>query len=558
MKNKKGFTLIELLAVIVILGVLMLIGISSVTSYITSSRKTTFINNAKSMVKGATVDVNSAKYNMYDTNTTYYIPASCINRETGGQSAFGGDWKTEYVVVTYNGDSFDYYYTALDTTRMGIRLTYNDLLTEKLIESNLDEVPINITVGDREKIWYFDESCDPDIYRETYNVRHLILDRSVYDENTVTQMFQLHGYCNFFGKNGTITGDGCADYNGEKFINTGLQLFSERNATRDFEISFNIERMSPAEQDPGVTQASLMACKLEKGGYPGFVFRFATNQLEFTQKINGVKKIINAKPGEIKSVKIVRKDQVLYYAINGEQLSKFQDTHNFKDYFDSTLYIGAAQDGNMNPFRFVNASISNLVVRMGDINFIGIDENLKTVFHIDGECTFNGKDANITGEGCSEYSNQKYIDTGINLYSKQNINKDFEISFNIVKYNPNNQDAGTSQNTLVSNKHEGTNGQGLTFRRSADKLELSQTLSGAKASVSKKYSEIQNVKIYRKQGVVYYMYNDGSLMKLQDKKEISSYLTETLWFGAAKDTNGNPYRHTKATLSDITVKLADK
>ena len=558
MKNKKGFTLIELLAVIVILGVLLLIAIPSVTSYITSSRKTSFINNAKSMVKGATVDVNSAKYNMFDTNTTYYIPASCISKETGGQSAFGGDWKTEYVVVTYNGDSFDYYYTALDTNKVGIKLIYNDLLAEKYIESGLDEVPINVTVGDREKIWYFDESCDPDVYRETYNVRHLIKDRDIYDENTVTQMFQLHGYCNFFGKNGVITGDGCADYNGDKFINTGLQLFSERNATRDFEISFNIERMSPAEQDPGVTQASLMACKLEKGEYPGFVFRFATNQLEFTQKINGVKKIINARPGEIKSVKIVRKDQVLYYAINGEQLAVFQDTHNFRDYFDSTLYLGAAQDGNMNPFRFINASISNLVVRMGDINFIGIEDNLNTVFHIDGECTFNGKDSNITGAGCAAYSNQKYIDTGINLYSKENINKDYEISFNIVNYNPNGQDSGTTQNTLVSNKKEGSSGQGLAFRRMDDKFEITQTLAGSKASTNEKANGIRNVKIYRKKGIVYYMYNDGTLKKLQDKKDVTSFINETLWFGAAPDTSGVPFRYLKATLSDITVKMSDK
>ena len=39
MKNKKGFTLIELLAVIIILGILMIIAIPAVTSYIQSSRQ---------------------------------------------------------------------------------------------------------------------------------------------------------------------------------------------------------------------------------------------------------------------------------------------------------------------------------------------------------------------------------------------------------------------------------------------------------------------------------------------------------------------------------------
>ena len=82
MKDNKGFTLIELLAVIVILAILMLVAIPSVSTYITSSRKEAFIDNAKSTVKGVLNDVNSGKYSMYDTDTTYYIPASCVKKES--------------------------------------------------------------------------------------------------------------------------------------------------------------------------------------------------------------------------------------------------------------------------------------------------------------------------------------------------------------------------------------------------------------------------------------------------------------------------------------------
>ena len=38
-----GFTLIELLAVIIILGVLMLVAIPSVTSYVANSRKNSYV-----------------------------------------------------------------------------------------------------------------------------------------------------------------------------------------------------------------------------------------------------------------------------------------------------------------------------------------------------------------------------------------------------------------------------------------------------------------------------------------------------------------------------------
>ena len=88
-KKKKGFTLIELLAVIIILGVIMLIAIPSVTRYINESRKETYIDTAKQLVKGAIPVVNSGELDMYDTNTTYYIPASCIPTENSMSSPFG-------------------------------------------------------------------------------------------------------------------------------------------------------------------------------------------------------------------------------------------------------------------------------------------------------------------------------------------------------------------------------------------------------------------------------------------------------------------------------------
>ena len=84
MNNKiKGFTLIELLAVIIILGVLMLVAIPSVTSYINNSRKQTYVDTAKEIIKGATVLVNSGDLNTFDTDTTYYIPVDAISTENG-------------------------------------------------------------------------------------------------------------------------------------------------------------------------------------------------------------------------------------------------------------------------------------------------------------------------------------------------------------------------------------------------------------------------------------------------------------------------------------------
>ena len=81
MKKKNGFTLIELLAVIIILGILMIIAIPSVTTYIQNSRKSAYIDTAKEIIAGTRTFVNQGKVPMYDTNVTYYVNYKCINTE---------------------------------------------------------------------------------------------------------------------------------------------------------------------------------------------------------------------------------------------------------------------------------------------------------------------------------------------------------------------------------------------------------------------------------------------------------------------------------------------
>ena len=133
--NKKGFTLIELLAVIIILGVLMIIAIPSVTSYIQNSRKSAFTDSGLNYVKSGINLVNSGdKMRFYDTSTLYLIPAghtegkSCISLESGGQSPFSDTWAYAYVGVTYDGKGYTYYFIAEDGAGQGVPfLTQTDL-----------------------------------------------------------------------------------------------------------------------------------------------------------------------------------------------------------------------------------------------------------------------------------------------------------------------------------------------------------------------------------------------------------------------------------------------
>ena len=141
--NKKGFTLIELLAVIIILGILMIIAIPSVTKYISDSRKNSYVDSAKEIIGSARNLVNSGELEMYDTDATYYIDVNCIKTENAMKSPYG-DFVKEgaYVVVTYDGKGYDYFWTSVDDAGQGVK---NIVKYDKL---DTDDISSDLTIDD--------------------------------------------------------------------------------------------------------------------------------------------------------------------------------------------------------------------------------------------------------------------------------------------------------------------------------------------------------------------------------------------------------------------------
>ena len=136
--NKKGFTLIELLAVIIILGILMIIAIPAVTSYIQSSRKSAYVDSAAAYIDAVRTKVNEGKdLRLFSTDTVYMIPVgheatnSCVSLESGGKSPFSETWKYAYVAVTYDGKGNQYYFIAEDGAGQGIPMISQTDLNDK-------------------------------------------------------------------------------------------------------------------------------------------------------------------------------------------------------------------------------------------------------------------------------------------------------------------------------------------------------------------------------------------------------------------------------------------
>lgn len=257
----KAFTLIELLAVILILGLLLLIGITSVTKYISDTRRSTYIATAKRYIESARNLVNDREYNLYDFDTTYYIPISCIPLEKGGKSPYG-DFKQAYVIVSYTGDGFEYYWASTDTAKMGINQTDERDLSVNRINEGIDEIDTNISMLPDNNVMVFDKNTCKSTETKRAISSYFPKEKDsfdLYDIQFITKQFDFSNLITYYKKpNGAISSTNLSRpytaYGWDKAGNTTFYLFSiindsnlKRNA--NFEISLPIiKRKDTGEQ----------------------------------------------------------------------------------------------------------------------------------------------------------------------------------------------------------------------------------------------------------------------------------------------------------------------
>ncbi len=557
-----------------------------------------------------------------------------------------------------NSSINNYYRTILDST-IGLNNDPNSSITYEITITNLTDVKKKFVEVIYDNSFYSND----DIVFELNGLNpsdELAPNESVtfditfkYDNNVVSQnmnlnsiinfkfdddledsfpiVFELEGPCTFNGADANITGEECSDYHDQKYIDTGVSLYSSANYQKDFEVYVEIDSVTNSGQ---VFQATLINSKLENEslGYPGFVFRTSNTNFELTSAAvpGGTRFAITKSISSVTSIKIIRKDMILYYSFNGGSLIQAQNLSTFNTPFDLTTFIGASVDSNGNPFRYFKGTISDFYIKLGDMNdteyYYSIDfdpmggvvnpsstlinagdkvgnlptptkvgyvflgwyteedggtsvnantiptssttyyarwremEELDEVFTISGECTFNGEDANITGSGCSDYANQKYIDTGIKLFDNDNFAKDFDISFDVVSYDPSIQNS--EQKIFMNAKYELTSAgwPGLVVRRKGqtNDVEISMRVGSTNNTKAISASSLRKVRVCRLDGKIYYSFNGAELTYLADLSNMTARFDTTLTFGAAvNQDDGLPFRHIKATLANISVKIEE-
>lgn len=342
-------------------------------------------------------------------------------------------------------------------------------------------------------------------------------------------------------------------------INTGINLYSEENVNKNFRITFTIDDYdSSYENTSNVNQQTIFNCKNEavSSVWPGIMLRLGkssgTTKYEFGMKDSHLTtsyKTYDLEKG-IK-VSIIRENGKIYLNWNSIKHTLIYTYKDTIDTFDVPLTFGGIINSSGEYERIFKGTLSNITIelyegeRLDEINNIQssyVETKEENLYKLDGIIYFNGTN---------------YIDTGINLFSTENGNKDFDITFNLEDIGNN-----SSQATLVNAKNESDNSYpGFAYRYENSKMNMTARWPG-QINVSQTDSSTKlprKISISRRNGIIYYKIGSSIETVLIETPMESLIKTfgVNLTFGASINSSGNPFRYFNGYVSDINVQVYD-
>ncbi len=341
-------------------------------------------------------------------------------------------------------------------------------------------------------------------------------------------------------------------------INTGIELYSAENVNRNFRIAFTIDnytdRYNTASNISSSSPPTIVSSMLEtRKPWPGFVFRVSPNSnvSYYNVKVNDSHVTsFNGYYGLSSGidVEIVREDGALYTKVNSNIYTKVLDYASTIDIFDVPLTIGGNINSSGNYDRCFDGTLSNVIVEFYEgtsivNNYSYTESRTSSSYNLNGTIMFDGTN---------------YIDTGLNLFSAENINKDFDISLTIDALSNN-----SNQATLINAKDESQNNvwPGFAYRLSSGtKYELTARWPGqSQGSAFDSSATPRTVSIKRRNGIIYYSYSGSPDAKLIETpaQSLTNPFSSNLTFGASTNSSGQPFRYFSGIVSNISVQLYD-
>lgn len=332
-------------------------------------------------------------------------------------------------------------------------------------------------------------------------------------------------------------------FDGTNYLDSGIYLFSAENIHRNFIISFDMEDVDSSN----INHNALMNSMDESGTpWPGCVVKYSVSSNITSVKFESNSKVNSSGDvyvdSSVKNIRIIRIDDQLYYSFDGGKCIKINTyLTNDEKTFDVPVTFGASMDENRTPYRFFKGTLSNMSVK-----FISDDATIEefnpprkpmqVVYTHTEPYVFNGT--------------SDYINTGLKMFTEENIDKDFEVSFDIDSIGSNN----VNQAVLLNGKDEGRNTYpGFVYRIYTNGTIRFDSKGGTGNGASDPTNSVQNVKISRINKKMYLTINDGQEKEVYDFTTFTNYHSVPLTLGAALK-NGTPMRYFEGTLSNIVIK----
>lgn len=344
----------------------------------------------------------------------------------------------------------------------------------------------------------------------------------------------------------------------DTIVNTGIKLYSTENINKNFRLAFTIDDYSEnydiTSNLNSSTGPTIISSMDESGKpWPGFVFRIVANKNtpSYSIKINDshvASYLGYYNIGKGIDVEIVRENGEMYLKMGSNIYTKILSYANEINTFDVPVTIGGNINSSGEYDRFFDGTLSNVIIEFYEGSIVN---------NVIGSYTESRTDKSYTLAGTILFDGKTYIDTGLNLFSEANINKDFDISFILESI-----DSQANQATLVNAKDESQNNvwPGFAYRYESSKMNMTARWPGEEnVGFVDNASTPKEVKISRRDGIVYYSIAGSQETKLisTPSSSLTNPIESNLTFGASIDSTGNPFRYFKGIVSDISVNIYD-
>ena len=417
------------------------------------------------------------------------------------------------------------------------------------------------------------------------------------DEELVNNLTNVHEgvvtlYAQWLSENPSITyyyGDNLT-FDGTQYIDSDLKLFSSTYLHNNIEVRAEIDEFTYLSgQNNGIN--TVMSEMGSTSPYYGFSFRY--REVDSQAVYNFVRNCHPTASGGIdyypvsttNSFRIVREDDKLYADINNTgTLSLCGDYSTLPSPHNIQVVFGATLDSSNKPFRYLNGKLSGVAIKT-ELNSSQIPVTLPTPTRTGytflgwySDSTFTNKVGNGgaqytpsgdvtlyarwrpigTGEryeynGEYVFDGTNYIDTQVCLYSNDNIDRPFLVSFDIDSVG-NNSDGSTICGS-VDESDSTLPGHIVRFDNGSIQLESNSNTSTAGDIVIP--NGVKNVRIARVNNLLYYSFDGQPFTQINNYTGYTDCFDTPVTFGASLDENSDPHNYFEGTLSDLLVEFLD-